>query len=65
MKVLAGEVVYGETSGADEIEDVAMGVCGKVYVLGEVEAGEKVQEFSGRFGVFIVNVEIEVTKKEY
>lgn len=51
VEVMAGEVVYCGTSGADEVEDMAVSVGGKIYILSDIEAGEKVQEFNGRFGV--------------
>ena len=38
VEVEAGEVGYGETSRADQIQDVTTAVGGKVDVLGEVEA---------------------------
>ena len=38
VEVEAGKVMYGETSGADQIQDVTTAVGGKVDMLSKVEA---------------------------
>ena len=60
-KVRAGEVIDGDTSRADQVQDVSAVVSGEVDVLSEVEAFKYIKEFGGKFAVCGVNMDIEVS----
>ncbi len=61
MDVKAGELMYGETSWADQIQDVTTGVSGEVDMLLKVKALLKFHEFSCKFTVSVVNGNIGIT----
>lgn len=64
VEVEAAEVMYGETRGADQIQDVTTVGGGEIDVLSEVEALKQIQEVSGRFAVCVIDVNVTITKHE-
>lgn len=57
-------MVQGESSGADEVQNVTLVMGGKVDMLNEVEAVEYFGEFSGYCGVCGVHVDVKISKEE-
>jgi hypothetical protein len=55
-EVSAGDIVDVEANGANQVQDVSTVVGGKVDVLCEAEAVDKVQKVHGIFTVRGVNV---------
>ena len=54
-------MVQGESSGADEVQNVTPVMGGKIDMMNEVEAVEYLGEFSGYCGV---HVDVKISKEE-
>ena len=50
-EVRAGQIADGDAGGADKVQSVSFFMCMRIYMLGEVEDVEDVQEFCRDFGV--------------
>ena len=61
VEIEAGQMMDGETSGADQVQDVTTAVCWEVDVLREVAAVKGFLKFRGIFAGRVVNMNVKIT----